>query len=140
MFDDTELYGIKDSNVVDVSAPDKNPFDHIIFDSEIEKAFAKSCDEEGDVLLYAKLPPKFTVDTPYGSYNPDWMVVVKNSDTECKLYFVAETKGSTDLDKLRPDEKVKIQCGTKHFAVLSSALEYKTVKTLQDLMHGSVYD
>ena len=140
VFDDTELYGIKDSNVVDVSAPNKNPFDHIIFDSEIERAFAKSCDETDEVLLYAKLPPKFTVDTPYGSYNPDWMLVVKNSDTECKLYFVAETKGSTELDKLRPDEKVKIQCGTKHFAVLGSELEYKTVKTLQDLMQGSVYD
>lgn len=136
VFDDTELYGIKDSNVVDVSAPDKNPFDHIIFDSAIERAFAEDCDTDENVLLYAKLPPKFTVDTPYGSYNPDWMLVIRNDENECKLYFVAETKGNSDLDKLRPDEKVKIQCGMKHFEVLNKELEYKVVKTLVELKNG----
>lgn len=136
VFDDTELYGIKDGNVVDVSAPDKNPFDHIIFDSAIERAFAEDCDTDENVLLYAKLPPKFTVDTPYGSYNPDWMLVVRNDENECKLYFVAETKGNSDLDKLRPDEKVKIQCGMKHFEVLNKELEYKVVKTLIELKNG----
>lgn len=136
VFDDTELYGIKDENVVDVSAPDKNPFDHIIFDSAIERAFAEDCDTDENVLLYAKLPPKFTVDTPYGSYNPDWMLVIRNDENECKLYFVAETKGNSALDKLRPDEKVKIQCGMKHFGVLNKELEYKVVKTLVELKNG----
>lgn len=133
VFDDAELYGIKDSNIVDVSAPDKNPFDHVIFDSEIEKAFAKACDEDEDVLLYAKLPAKFTVDTPYGTYNPDWMVVVRNDENECRLYFVAETKGNSDIEKLRQDEQVKIRCGMEHFAVLNQELEYRVIKTLQQL-------
>lgn len=133
VFDDTELYGIKDSNVVDISSPDKNPFDHVIFDSDIERAFAKACDDDEDVLLYAKLPAKFTVDTPYGTYNPDWMVVIRQDEEDCKLYFVAETKGNSNINDLRKAEQVKIRCGMAHFAVLNQELEYKVIKTLQEL-------
>ena len=140
IFDDTELFGIEGKNVVDVSSPDKNPLDHIIFDSAIERAFAEECDKDPEVVLYAKLPSRFTVDTPFGTYNPDWMVVVKPEDEEdYKLYFVAETKGNVDLDKLRPDEKNKILCGKKHFEVLNNELKYKVVKTLVDLKEG-IYD
>ena len=68
------------------------------------------------------------------------MVVVKPEDEEdYKLYFVAETKGNVDLDKLRPDEKNKILCGKKHFEVLNNELKYKVVKTLVDLKEG-IYD
>lgn len=133
IFDDTELFGIKDKNVVDVSKPDKNPFDHIIFDSQIEKAFAKDCDEDDDVLLYAKLPSRFKVDTPFGGYNPDWMVVIKTGDEEAKLYFVAETKANPNINDLRPDEQRKIHCGTKHFEVLNKEINYKVVKELLEL-------
>lgn len=140
VFDDTELFGIKNKNVVDVSEPDKNPFDHVIFDSDIEKAFAEACDQDDEVKLYAKLPSKFTVDTPFGTYNPDWMLVIKPEDaSDYKLYFVAETKGNMDLDKLRPDEKNKILCGKKHFEVLNNELKYDVVKTLVDLKeHANV--
>ena len=31
------------------------------------------------------------------------------------LYFVSETKATTKLDELRPDEKRKIRCGAAHF-------------------------
>lgn len=137
IFDDTELFGIKDKNVVDVSSPDKNPFDHIIFDSNIEKAFAESCDSDDDVLLYAKLPSSFKVDTPFGSYNPDWMVVIKTDDEDVKLYFVAETKGNTDIDALRAEERNKILCGRKHFEVLNDEIKYKVVKTLVDLKENN---
>ena len=30
------LFGIENSNIVDVGSPDKNPLDHVIFDSAIE--------------------------------------------------------------------------------------------------------
>ena len=139
IFDDTELYGIEGKNVIDVSVPDKNPLDHIIFDSIIEKTFAEECENDDEVVLYAKLPSRFVVDTPFGTYNPDWMVVVKPKDEDYKLYFVAETKGNTELDKLRPDEKHKILCGKKHFEVLNNELTYKVVKTLKD-MKENIYD
>jgi len=133
IFDDTDLFGFQDKNILDISNPDKNPLDHVIFDSQIEKTFAEQCDNDDEVLLYAKLPSKFKVDTPFGSYNPDWMVVIKSEGQEAKLYFVAETKGNTDLDKLRPDERNKILCGKKHFELLNKELSYKVVKTLLEL-------
>ena len=133
IFDDTELYGIKNSNVVDVSAPDKNPFDHIIFESSIERTFAEDCDADDEVLLYAKLPSSFKVDTPFGPYNPDWMVVVKPQSEDYRLYFVAETKGNEDIDALKPDEKRKILCGKLHFEELNKDIKYEVVKTLLSL-------
>lgn len=31
------------------------------------------------------------------------------------LYLVRETKSTTELDELRPDERRKIHCGESHF-------------------------
>ena len=64
------------------------------------------------------------------------MVVLKPEGEDFKLYFVAETKGTTDIDKLKPDEKNKILCGKKHFEVLNNELKYKVVNTLIDLKNN----
>ena len=32
-----------------------------------------------------------------------------------RLYLVRETKGTTTIADLRPDERRKIECGQKHF-------------------------
>lgn len=133
IFDDTELYGYKDKNIVDVSDPDKNPFDYVIFDSIIEKQFAEACDEDEEVKLYAKLPPSFKVDTPFGGYNPDWMVVIQREGEEHRLYFIAETKGSIDEEQLKGAEKNKIFCGRKHFEVVDTELKYEVVDALMTL-------
>ena len=133
IFDDTELYGYKDKNIVDVSDPDKNPFDHVIFDSIIERQFAAACDEDEEVKLYAKLPSTFKVDTPFGGYNPDWMVVIQREGEEHRLYFIAETKGSTDEEQLKGAEKNKIFCGRKHFEVVDTELKYEVVDALMTL-------
>ena len=42
--------------------------------------------------VYVKLPSWFKIETPIGSYNPDWAVVINEFDEE-RLYFVVETKG-----------------------------------------------
>lgn len=133
IFDDTELYGYKDKNIVDVSDPYKNPFDHVIFDSIIERQFAKACDEDEEVKLYAKLPSSFKIDTPFGGYNPDWMVVIQREGEEHRLYFVAETKGSLDDEQLKGLEKNKIFCGKKHFEVVDQELKYEVVDALMTL-------
>jgi type III restriction enzyme len=31
-----------------------------------------------------------------------------------KIYFIAEIKSTLNLDKLRPEEKLKIKCGKAH--------------------------
>ncbi|MFO5493239.1 MAG: hypothetical protein ACLBM6_12015 [Cuspidothrix sp.] len=39
-----------------------------------------------------------------------------------------ETKGTTNLDELRPDERRKILCGEKHFHQ-ALAVDYRVVTT-----------
>ena len=94
-------------------------YDHVIYDSDIEKEFVEGLEGREDVKLYVKLPKWFTVPTPIGEYNPDWAIVLemKNEDYEVEdvLYLVRETKDTRNLDDLRPDEKRKIISGKKHF-------------------------
>jgi len=96
-------------------------YDHIIWESEVEKQFVEGLEKRADIKLYVKLPVFFTVPTPIGTYNPDWAVVKEPRDAhgesagESLLYLVHETKDTTDLEKLRPAEKQKIDCGKHHF-------------------------
>jgi type III restriction enzyme len=56
-----------------------------------------------------KLPSWFTIDTPIGSYNPDWAFV---TESEEKLYFVRETKGTLDSEERRSKENHRdARCG-----------------------------
>ncbi len=131
IFNDEGLYGYKDRNVIETPS-EKNVFDHVIYDSGIEKQFAEDAEYDDDVLLYAKLPDAFKIDTPIGSYNPDWAVVL---DTEAgeKLYFVAETKGTDNVNDLKGTEQKKIFCGRKHFEVIDTDIKYEVVKELKSL-------
>ena len=92
----------------------KNVHPHPAEVGGVEKSFAEDLEKNEKVKVYAKLPVWFKVQTPLGSYNPDWAVVVEN-DGEEKLYFVVETKGSTWWDDLRHIEGAKIKCGERHF-------------------------
>ena len=65
------------------------------------------------------------ISTPLGSYNPNWVVSWKDGDEE-KLYFVVESKGSSEMD-LRPKEQSKIACGKKHFKKLGSEMVVATM-------------
>lgn len=131
IFNDEELYGYKDRNLLDVSS-EKNIYDHVIYDSEVEREFAIDAENDDDVLLYAKLPSRFKIDTPIGNYNPDWAVVLNTNEGE-KLYFVAETKGTENINDLKGTEKKKILCGRKHFEVIDTGIKYEVVKELKTL-------
>ena len=43
-----------------------------VYDSEVEREFAKRLDQREDIKLFVKLPGWFEIDTPVGKYNPDW--------------------------------------------------------------------
>ena len=131
IFNDEAMFGYTDKNLLDVES-DKNIFDHVIYDSEVERDFAIDAENDDDVILYAKLPDRFKIDTPVGSYNPDWAVVL-NSDEGEKVYFVAETKGKEDINELKGTEKKKILCGRKHFEVIDTGIKYEVVKELKSL-------
>ena len=113
-------------------------YDPVIYDSEIEKEFVEELEKLDFVKLYVKLPAFFKVPTPIGSYNPDWAIVVELRDAfgeptgEEMLYLVRETKGTTNLDGLRPDEKRKIKCGEQHFRE-ALGVNYEVVDSAQDL-------
>ena len=79
-------------------------------------------DDDPDVKMFFKLPSRFKVDTPIGTYNPDWAVYVE-IDGMKKLYFVLETKGKTNELDLRGREDLKIRCGRAHFKAIGSGAE-----------------
>ncbi|MFX0558841.1 type III restriction-modification system endonuclease [Tepidibacillus infernus] len=98
---------------------EKSPFDHVIYDSDVEANFAKRFENDENVKVYVKLPGWFKIETPIGDYNPDWAAVI-NKDGEEKLYFVIETKG-TDVEAfLRPEEQAKIKYARKHFEAMNT--------------------
>lgn len=91
-------------------------YDGVIIDSDtIERPFAEALEKDDRIKLYVKLPAWFQVPTPIGSYNPDWAIVFEGDDGDDHLYLVRETKSTTNLSDLRPDERHKILCGRKHF-------------------------
>ena len=131
IFNDEGLFGYKDRNILDVGA-NKNVFDHVIYDSVIEKQFALDAENDDEVTMYAKLPSNFRIETPIGNYNPDWAVVLDTEEGE-RLYFVAETKGTDNINDLKGSEKKKIFCGRKHFEVIDTGIRYEVVKELKTL-------
>ena len=94
----------------------KSIYDYVVYESEVEREFARQLDQREDIKLFMKLPDWFKVDTPVGAYNPDWAIVKHDGST---LYLVRETKGTRDFLKLRTTEADKVRCGQKHFEALN---------------------
>ncbi len=102
---------------------EKTLYNYVVCDSQIEKDFAAALEQDDDVKFFFKIPERFKISTPVGSYNPDWAVYVKNENIS-KMYFVIETKGSKDRESLRNVEDIKIHCGQKCFEDLKE-LDFK---------------
>lgn len=94
---------------------DRNPYSHVVWESEIEHEVAERLDSDDRVRFFCKLPRWFKVPTPLGDYNPDWALVLEDSE---KLYLVRETKSTLDRDKRRETENKKVDCGKAHFSSL----------------------
>ncbi|WP_431836171.1 DEAD/DEAH box helicase family protein [Cellulomonas sp. Y8] len=101
----------------------KSVFESLVTDSEVERAFADQLEKQSDVKLFVKLPSRFRIPTPLGNYNPDWAAVIER-DGEESLYFVVETKGTTDKSKLRASERHKIDSAVRHFEAVRVATGY----------------
>ena len=128
LFENEELFGYLKNNL---SESTKSPYEYVVYDSKIESNLSKEFEQSDNVSVYAKLPNWFKIDTPLGTYNPDWVVSWKEGDEE-KLYFVVESKGSKSELDLRPKEQSKIECGKRHFESLNSKLKVGT--NLEDIM------
>jgi len=121
---------------------DKSLYDAVIIDTHaadpttsVEGKFVAGLEKDDRVKLYVKLPGWFQVDTPVGTYNPDWAIVMEERDAHDEvtdtLYLVRETKG-TNLEALRPDERRKIRCGERHFEG-ALGVSYRVVSSANDL-------
>jgi type III restriction enzyme len=93
----------------------KSVYEYVVYDSEVEREFAKKLDEREDIKLFVKLPSWFEVGTPVGKYNPDWAILKHDGQA---LYLIRETKGIRDFLKLRTVEADKVRCGQRHFETL----------------------
>ncbi len=90
-------------------------YEYVVYESEVEREFAKRLDQREDIKLFVKLPRWFEIDTPVGKYNPDWAIVKLDGQA---MYLVRETKNTHNFLKLRTSEADKVRCGQKHFETL----------------------
>ena len=102
----------------------KSVYEYVVYDSEVEREFARRLDQREDIKLFVKLPGWFEIDTPVGKYNPDWAILKQNGEA---IYMVRETKGTRDFLKLRTSEADKVRCGQKHFETLG--VDFNVVMT-----------
>jgi len=117
-FEDQELYGYLSSNMYE-NRENKSIYTHTVYDSTIEENFAIEFNKNSNVKLFTKLPSWFKINTPLGTYNPDWAVLIEKDDEE-KLYFVVESKGSDLGLDIKTAESSKIACAKKHFEEIST--------------------
>lgn len=130
IFDTTELLANLDRNAVKV---EHSVYDYVVYDSStVEKPVAVALDNDPNVKMFFKIPSRFKIETPIGTYNPDWAVYL-NKNGEEKLYFVLETKGDTSFMHLKTSEQLKIHCGKEHFKALNAGVELETATSWTEL-------
>lgn len=113
---------------------EKNLYNYLIYDSDVEKKFGEDLDKNSDVSVYVKLPKGFYINTPVGHYNPDWAIAFNEGSVK-HVYFVAETKGSMQSLQLKSIEKAKIDCARVHFKAISSdTIQYDVVDNYESLL------
>ena len=130
LFENNELKGYLTSNLL---KSEKSPYDYVIYDSVVERDMATRFESSDNVKVFTKLPSWFKIDTPLGTYNPDWALVWDDGN-EQKLYFVVETKGGLSDDAIKPTEKAKITCGEKHFEAINTGVVFEPATEFMTLV------
>lgn len=101
---------------VEGSTSAKYLYDLIAYDSPLEKENITGGDI-AEIVVYGKIPNK-SIAIPTiagGTYSPDFMYVVKKNDGSHELNLIVETKDVENKEKLRGDEKTKIDCAEVFF-------------------------
>ena len=130
-YDAEELFPLKNSLAQKelIDSGERGLYNVVQRDSDVEERFIKRlCNDEDNVILYFKFPPKFKINFPkiIGNYNPDWGIVRRDRNGNHTLQLVRETKGTTNLDNLRfVKEPLKIKCAEKHFKAIG--IDYRVI-------------
>ena len=134
-YEQNEIFMANEGIPHDSFKANKHVLDYVVTDSSIERTFAELLDGAKEVLVYAKLPDRFQIPTPFGGYNPDWAIAFEQNAVK-HLYFVAETKGSSQESSLRVSEKNKIDSAKKFFATLNSQWQTDIEKVHYGVVNG----
>jgi type III restriction enzyme len=109
-FDQSILETVIESNAEKMVASPKGLYDKLVFDSQVERKFVQDMEKLNWLRRYIKLPPRFTVPTPIGTYNPDWAIIaapvdehgyVDEDEDAPALHLIRETKSSLKPGALR---------------------------------------
>nr|WP_262735567.1 restriction endonuclease subunit R [Acinetobacter variabilis] len=133
-YPDNEIFVSNENIPLQAYKAERHIWDYVVTDSDNERKFVEELDGADEVVVYAKLPDRFQIPTPFGSYNPDWAIAF-HKDKVRQIYFVAETKGSMLDSDLREKEKRKIDSAKKFFATLNQENQ-----SLEEVVHYSVID
>lgn len=131
IFDASEFTANLDKDAIAVK---NSIYDYVVYDSStIERPFAMTLDNDPDIKLFFKIPSRYKIETPIGTYNPDWAVYMDKDAGSSggrveKLYFVMETKGTSDIWNLCTTEQLKIHCGEQHFKALENGIALHAAK------------
>ena len=95
-----------------VETPNRGVFDKMLIDSDVESYFARTADNEPDIVCFIKLPSWYKIKTPIGEYQPDFGLVMKRKSLktgeESGCYFVVETKQYQNLQNLQNLQNFRI--------------------------------
>ena len=108
----------------------KGLYDRVQIDSGEEELFVSNSlyEDEENVVLFFKFPPRFKIGLPkiIGNYNPDWGIVRRSKDDRFTVQLIRETKGTEDEARLRfSHEQRKITAARKYFSALG--IDYRVV-------------
>lgn len=135
IFTDSTIKGKLDINAIKTN---KHLYDHVVYDSSVEKKFAQDLDVDSNVAVYVKLPNGFYISTPLGKYRPDWAIAFYEGTVK-HIYFIAETKGSLEtltFNHQSSVESAKIKCAAEHFKAISNDnVVYSVVDSYETLMN-----
>lgn len=139
-YPDNEIFVSNDNIPLQSYKAERHIWEYVVTDSDVERKFVEELDGADEVVVYAKLPDRFQIPTPFGGYNPDWAIAF-NKDKVRQIYFVAETKGSMLDADLKAKEKSKIESAKKFFATLNAetqsmgdTVQYSVIDSFSSLM------
>jgi type III restriction enzyme len=133
IFEDNLAQGVYGSNLSDEL--NLHLYNRLRYDAETELQFAKDMEISNIIKMYIKMPSSYSVNTPIGTYNPDWAIITEQNGIK-HCYFIAETKPSSQVDlHLRPKEAFKIHCAKKHYQAISGdKVKYTVVEDFAEFI------
>lgn len=106
-------------------------YEQTSYDSQIELDIIKEGLKEVNdcsIEVYAKLP-RLKIPTPYKNYEPDFAYLINTKDNK-KIFFICESKGYDNEEKIPADERKKIRYAEIFFKSLQDSLKDENIKII----------